>query len=84
MYAVIFLYSFDDDVAIYPMKTEEDAKDFLLEAYNEEMRIDIEENGWDSVGELNEERTRATIRTYFDDGDCHYDITVMAVGQIYM
>lgn len=84
MYAVVFLYSFDDDVAIYPMKTEEDAKDFLLNSYNEEMRIDIEENGWDSVGELNEDKTRATIRTYFDNGDYHCDITVMVVGQIYM
>ena len=79
-YAVIFTYSFDDEVAVYLFETYDEALIFLTESYNEEMRIDIEENGWDSYGSIDENTGVAYIFTRFAD---HTDKTTMMIGNIY-
>ena len=79
-YAVVFVYSFDEDVAVYLFETFEKARDFLRESYEEELRIDQEENGWDAVGEINEDGSRAKITDRFHD---HDNVTEMFIGNIY-
>ena len=79
-YAVIFNYSFDSDVAVYLFENEEKAKEFLKGSYEEELRIDTEENGWDSRGYINSDGTYAKIETLFSD---HTDKTEMRIGNIY-
>lgn len=79
-YAVIFTYSFDDDVAVYLFEDEESAKNFLKSSYLEELRIDTEENGWDSIGALSDDGLYATITTSFFD---HEDTTKLRIGRVY-
>ena len=79
-YAVIFTYSFDDDVTVYLFETEEKAKEFLSSSYKEELRIDQEENGWDTIGEISDGGWFARITTVFEG---HEDVTEMRIGNIY-
>ena len=82
-YAVIFTYSFDDEVPVYLFNTEEEAKNFLRESYEEEMRIDIEENRWDSEGTLSEDGWYAKIENYYGDEGSDPDVTELRIGNIY-
>lgn len=79
-YAVIFTYSFDGEVAVYLFPDEDSAKKFLRESYQEELRIDLEENGWDARGEISSDEWYAKITTVFDD---HDDVTEFRIGNIY-
>lgn len=79
-YAVIFSYSFDDDVAVYLFDTWDEALKFLKDSYNEEMRIDIEENGWDTNGSIEEDTGYAKIFNRFYD---HTNVTEMKIGHVY-
>ena len=79
-FAVIFNYSFDNEVAVYLFENEEEAKKFLKESYEEEMRIDTEENGWHSHGYINKDGDYAKIETIFSD---HTNKTEMRIGNIY-
>ena len=79
-YAVIFSYSFDDDVVVYLFESEKSAAAFLKESYSEELRIDVEENGWDAVGHITDDGWYAEISNYFQD---HVDTTVFRIGRIY-
>lgn len=83
MYGVVFSYSFDDDVSIYLKGTLDEAKRFLKESYEEELRIDVEENGWNSEGFIDENGMYAEIKSYFDDGDNFCDITRFEIGNVY-
>ena len=47
-YAVIFEYTFDDEIPVRLFDTLDEAKKFLRDSFNEEVRIDKEENGWDT------------------------------------
>ena len=76
-YVVIFTYSFDDETAAYLFKTEEEAVKFLRDSYEEELRIDIEENEWDSVGKISDDGWSAEITTSFGD------TTWFKIGTIY-
>lgn len=82
-YAVIFTYSFDDEVAVYLFETEEEAKNFLESSYKEELRIDIEENGWHSEGTISEDGWYAKIEIYFGDGGSEPNVTEFRIGNIY-
>ena len=82
-YAVIFTYSFDDEVAVYLFATEDEAKKFLRESYLEELRIDTEESGWDSIGEISDDGWYAKITTNFYSGYPHTDVTEFRIGNIY-
>lgn len=77
-YAVIFTY-FDDDAAVYLFETENEAINFLVGAYKEELRID-EEIGLNSEGSLEDDGYSAKITTHFSD---HIDVTKLRVGRVY-
>ena len=79
-YAVIFTYSFDDEVVVYLFATIEEAKAFLKGAYEEEVRIDTEENEWNCESYIAEDGWYAKITNYFYDRD---DVTEMRIGSIY-
>ena len=82
-YAVIFTYSFDAEVSVYLFETEEEAKDFLKSYYKEELRIDTEENEWNSEGTISEDGWYAKIENYFGDEGSEPDITEFRIGNIY-
>lgn len=79
-YAVIFTYSFDDECSVFLFNTFDEAMTFIKDSYQEELRIDIEENGWDSYGTINEESGIAEIFTRFAD---HEDTTTMRIGFVH-
>ena len=78
-YAVIFRYSFDDDVAVYLFATEEDAKTFLSDSYKSELAND-QECGYSTESELREDGWYAKITNRFCD---HENTTEMLIGNIY-
>lgn len=80
-YAVIFTYSFDPDAAVYLFDTFEEAAEFLAKSFEEELRIDLEENKWNSVGSISEEHDYAKITTTFYD---HEDMTEFHLGNVYL
>ena len=82
-YAVIFTYSFDDEVAVYLFETEEEAKNFLESSYKEELRIDTEENEWNSEGTISDDGWYAKIENYFGDEGSEPDVTEFRIGNIY-
>lgn len=82
-YAVIFTYSFDSEVSVYLFATEQEAKKFLKDSLDEEVRIDREENGWDCEFTLSEDGWYAKITNNFDDGDDPVDVTEMCIGRVY-
>lgn len=79
-YAVVFTYSFDTDSAVYLFDTEEKAIDYMMKSLEEELRIDQEENGWDSTGYVTEDKMHAKIITHFPSGD---DVTEMHIANVY-
>ena len=82
-YAVIFTYSFDDEVAVYLFETEEEAKKFLKDSFSEELRIDTEENEWNSEGTISEDGWYAKIENYFGDEGSEPAVTEFRIGNIY-
>lgn len=82
-YAVIFTYSFDDEVAVYLFETEEEAKNFLANSYKEELRIDTEENEWNSEGIISKDGWYAKIENYYGDEGSEPDVTEFRIGNIY-
>ena len=81
-FAVVFTYSFDSDSSVYLFETEEEAKTFLRQTYEEELRIDAE-NGRDSEGFINEDGLYANITNSFDDGDDFTEVTEIRVAKVY-
>lgn len=77
-YAVVFTYSFDDDGAVYTFKTFEEASAFMRSSFDEEIRIDMEENGWETIYEWSDRY--ACIKNYFWD---HVDVTEMHLLNVY-
>lgn len=70
--ALVVTYSFDSDIAVYIHPNIESAKKELKSFYEEEMRIQREENGEDPVGNVEEDGLYASISTYsavFDEED---------------
>lgn len=79
-YAVVCTYSFDD-CAVYLFDTLEEATAYLKELYEEEVRIDIEENGWEVTSMIEDDCRYAKIVDHFADGD---DITEYQIGSVYI
>ena len=69
-YAVIFTYNFDNDSQIFLFGDDYDgAVQFLKDSFNEELRIETQENEWDDVEVWhNDAWTNAEIRHYVSDG----------------
>ena len=79
-FAVIFSYSYDDDMAVYTFETEEEAVSFLRDSYEEEIRIDVEENGYKVNAKIRQDGWRASITDCFED---HKNTTFFAIAPIY-
>lgn len=80
-FAVVFTYSFDSDSSVYLFDTQEEAITFMRKSYEEELRIDTEENDWISEGHIDEDGMYAKIVNYFADGD---DVTEFRVANVYL
>ena len=80
-YAVVFTYSFDADAAVYLFDTILEAREFMAKSYKEKLRIDVEENGWNSEGYIQEDRMYAKITNHFQDEDD--DVTEFHIANIY-
>lgn len=81
LYAVVITYSFDDNTPVYLFGSEAAAKRFLRASYENEFRVDREENGWDSKGWISEDSTRAWIKNYYIEDDP--DVTEFYLGDLY-
>lgn len=79
-YAVVFTYSFDTDSAVYLFDTQEEAIDYMMKSFEEELRIDQEENGWNSEGHVAEDKMYAEIITHYPSGD---SVTEMHIANVY-
>ena len=69
-YAVVFTYNFDEASDITLFGSDYDgAKKYLKESFDEELRIETEENEWDDVETyMNDSETYGEIRHYVPDG----------------
>jgi hypothetical protein len=68
-YAVIFTYNFDEQSDCYLFDDYDTAKKFLKDSFDEELRIETEENEWDDVESMmNDTETYGEIRHYVPDG----------------
>lgn len=76
-YAVITTYSFDSETNVCLFNDEKKAKNFLCKNYEEELRIDREENEWDSKGSISEDGWYAKITNHFAD---HDDVTEFRIS----
>ena len=81
---VVVRYSFDTDTPVWLFDSEEEALAFLKKDFENECRIDTEENGR-VIGEdmetcINEDEGYAKI-THIIDGD-HNDVTEWFIGRI--
>ena len=79
-YAVVITYSFDDEVAVYLFADEEAAKRMLRDAYENEIRMDAEENGWDVDAVIREDGWYAKITDRFPN---HENVTEFHIGIIH-
>lgn len=79
-FAVVFTYSFDTDSAVYLFDTQEEAIDYMMKSLAEELRIDREENGWNSDGYVAEDKMYAEIITHYPSGD---SVTEMHIANVY-
>ena len=78
-YAVVITYSFDDEVAVYLFADEEAAKKMLRESYENEVRIDTEENGWDVDAVIRDDGWYAKITDRFSDRE---NVTEFRIGTV--
>lgn len=76
-YAVLFTYNFDNDSSVYLFDDFESAQEFLKNAYNEEVRVETEENGWDVDATHTDDWTFAKIvhDGYGFSDACEYRLT---------
>ena len=70
-YAVVFSYSFDTDCAVTLCESLEQAIAYLKQSFEEELRIETEENGWEVETFHSEDWTYAEIN-YGGDQCCYH------------
>ena len=76
-YSVVFINSFDDEMPTYLFEDIESAKDFLKAAYEEEIKVQIEENECEITASINGDGLSAKITTQSGG------VTEYKVGTIY-
>lgn len=76
-YTVVFLNSFDSEMPTYLFEDLESAKDFLKKAYEEEVRVQTEENEWEVTASIASDGWSAKITNQFGD------VTEYRVGVVY-
>lgn len=79
---VVTTYSFDPEVTVVLCGSQEEAEKYLETAYEEEMRIESEENGLDPEGELDLESGSAKI-TVLSRITGEPDIMEIRIGTLY-
>lgn len=79
-YAVVISYDFDNDVGVYPCKSEAKAKKLLKRFFDDEVAED-KANGHDFEAEISEDGWSATITNYRRDNSV--DHTRWAIANIY-
>jgi len=79
-FAVIITCSFDEEVSVFLFGNEDAAKEFLCEAYKEEVQIDADANGYDVNASISEDGKYASIVCHFSD---HDDLTEFRIGTVY-
>ena len=79
-YAVVVTYTFEDDVGVYPCRSEDEAKALLKYFFDGEVALD-KANGNVAESVLAEEGWSATITNYRRDGSV--DTTTWRIGNIY-
>ena len=78
-YAVVVTYSFDPDVPVRLFKEYDEARDYLKADWEKEVKIDTEENEWDTDYEISAEGDYARITNRFADRD---DVTEWRIGTV--
>lgn len=79
-YAVVISYTFDDDVGVYPCRSEDEAKALLKKLFESEVAED-KANGHEAESELSDDGWTATITNFRRDGSV--DTTTWRIGNIY-
>lgn len=79
-YAVVFSYSFDAETVVYLFETENEAKEFLIDNYIEELKSDILDNAYKTEGTLSDSGWEAKITNHFDT---HTNITEIKIANVY-
>lgn len=79
-YAVVFSYSFDAETVVYLFETENEAKEFLIDNYIEELKSDIFDNAYKTEGTLSDSGWEAKIINHFDT---HTNITEIKIANVY-
>lgn len=78
-WVVVFTYSFTDEASAFMFFSEQEAIDYLVGCYHEEMRVCIEENEWQTEGFILEDGRYAKITTIFSDGE---DVTEIHLASV--
>ena len=78
-YVVVTTYSFDPDTQAVGFADEEQAKAYLKKTFENETRIDREENHWETHASIDNDGTYAKITNCFPD---HEDTTEFFVVQV--
>ena len=75
-YAVLFTYNFDEESEVTLFDDYDTAKQYLKESYEEELRIERDENEWEDELEyfIDDDGTYAEIKHYGNFGEdiCEY------------
>lgn len=79
-YAVVVSYSFDDDVGVYPCRSEGEAKALLKKFFESEVAED-KANGKEAESVISEDGWSATITNIRRDGSV--DTTTWRIGNVY-
>ena len=79
-FAVVCSYSFDNDTAVYLFTNENEAKLFLKDNFEQEIKIDVEENGYDTESFISSDGWYAKIINHFAD---HDNVTEFRIGRVY-
>lgn len=77
---VVTTYSFDRETTVRLFVSDKEAEGYLRKTYEEELRIDREENGYDTEGMIEDDGSYAKIINHFPDRD---DITEFRIGTMY-
>lgn len=77
---VVTTYSFDRETPVKLFESDKEAEEYLRKIYEEELRIDREENGYDTEGMIENDGSYAKIINHFPDRD---DITEFRIGTMY-
>lgn len=80
-YALVVSYSFDPSMPVYLFDDMASAVNALREDFENEKRIDMEENGWDTTATIEKDGAYAKLVNHFDNSDDTTEFTVTEVSE---